>query len=338
MRRQNFSNIYTCSKDWPCRARVTSDIALTGSHRARSTLAAAPVLFAHAVVTVAKTTYFKNDELQCPCHSGMCAHHERATHRLWRSQQQNILPRPHEATTKTCTRTCVYLECCAQTRQGPRGTCDPADPLALSAADCARTPCTQTLQPSTRQACPPSAKAMKIVSFPRMGATAPTPVLFCACYYHNSQTKTKGGYSAKQTKAECVHALKVLALQRTSHSSEIALVGLCRLHSTLVAAPVLFTNVVVTILYSSHNKPTITNPPSRTSPVACTRLSDDARFEMTAGVRTASAVESACAASCGVAMGVAGGDDISCMLDTRGVAYGVLSVSSSGTSSSLIST
>ena len=44
--------------DWRCRARVTflGKIALSSSHRPRSTVAAVPVLFAHAVVTEAKTT------------------------------------------------------------------------------------------------------------------------------------------------------------------------------------------------------------------------------------------------------------------------------------------
>ena len=39
------------------RASQTSEIALSGSRRLRSTLAAAPDLFAHAVVTVAKTVH-----------------------------------------------------------------------------------------------------------------------------------------------------------------------------------------------------------------------------------------------------------------------------------------
>ena len=48
-----------------------------------------------------------------------------------------------------------------------------------------------------------------------------------------------------------VHALKGLALPRASHSGEIALAGLHRLRSTLVAAPVLFTRAVVTEMYLS---------------------------------------------------------------------------------------
>lgn len=46
--------------------------------------------------------------------------------------------------------------------------------------------------------------------------------------------------------ADCVHALKGLALPRVSHSGEIALSGSRRLRSTLAAAPVLFARAVVT--------------------------------------------------------------------------------------------
>ncbi len=55
-----------------------------------------------------------------------------------------------------------------------------------------------------------------------------------------------GGYTQALRLAECVRALKGLALPRASHSSEIALSGSRRLRSTLAAAPVLFAHAVVT--------------------------------------------------------------------------------------------
>ena len=49
----------------------------------------------------------------------------------------------------------------------------------------------------------------------------------------------------KHAKAECVHALKVLAMPRASHASEIALAGSRRLRSTLAAALVLFARTLL---------------------------------------------------------------------------------------------
>ena len=46
--------------------------------------------------------------------------------------------------------------------------------------------------------------------------------------------------------AECVRAVKGLALPRTSHSGEIALAGSRRLHNMLVAALVFFAHALVT--------------------------------------------------------------------------------------------
>jgi hypothetical protein len=51
--------------------------------------------------------------------------------------------------------------------------------------------------------------------------------------------------------ADCVRALKGLALPRASHSSESTLSGSRRLRSTLVAAPVLFAHAVVTVAKNS---------------------------------------------------------------------------------------
>ena len=45
----------------------------------------------------------------------------------------------------------------------------------------------------------------------------------------------------------CVHALKGLTLLRASQSSEIALADSRRLHSSFVAAPVLFAHAAVTL-------------------------------------------------------------------------------------------
>ncbi len=45
----------------------------------------------------------------------------------------------------------------------------------------------------------------------------------------------------------CVHALKVLALLRVSHFSEVALAGSRRLRPTFAAASVLFAHTVVTL-------------------------------------------------------------------------------------------
>ena len=47
-----------CSKDWRSRASHSGEIALAGSCRLRSTLVAAPVLFAHAVFTLVKSKQF----------------------------------------------------------------------------------------------------------------------------------------------------------------------------------------------------------------------------------------------------------------------------------------
>ena len=49
------------------------------------------------------------------------------------------------------------------------------------------------------------------------------------------------------TQAECVRALKGLALPRASHSSEIALADSRRLRSTLAAVSVLFAHAIVTV-------------------------------------------------------------------------------------------
>ncbi len=46
------------SKDWRCRASHSGEIVLAGSRRLRSTLAAAPVLFAHAVLTASVSRIF----------------------------------------------------------------------------------------------------------------------------------------------------------------------------------------------------------------------------------------------------------------------------------------
>ena len=50
-----------------------------------------------------------------------------------------------------------------------------------------------------------------------------------------------------RNKAECVHALKGLALPRASHSSEIALAGSLHMHSKLAIARVLLTHAAVTV-------------------------------------------------------------------------------------------
>jgi hypothetical protein len=47
----------------------------------------------------------------------------------------------------------------------------------------------------------------------------------------NKSVRDRGDFSTNLSKAECVHALKGLALPRASHSSEIALVGSRRLRS-----------------------------------------------------------------------------------------------------------
>ena len=49
-----------------------------------------------------------------------------------------------------------------------------------------------------------------------------------------------GCQSSKHTKAECVHALKGLTLPWASHSGEIALLGVCCLHSAVAIAITLF--------------------------------------------------------------------------------------------------
>jgi hypothetical protein len=58
--------------------------------------------------------------------------------------------------------------------------------------------------------------------------------------------RARGDYTTNISKAECVHALKGLALPRASRSCVIALVGSCRLRTTLAAAPVLFAHAIVT--------------------------------------------------------------------------------------------
>jgi hypothetical protein len=52
-------------------------------------------------------------------------------------------------------------------------------------------------------------------------------------------------------KAECVNALKRLALSRASHSRKIALAGSHRLRSTLAAAPLFFTRAALTLITTS---------------------------------------------------------------------------------------
>ena len=60
------------------------------------------------------------------------------------------------------------------------------------------------------------------------------------------------------TQAECVRALKGLALPRAHHSGEIALAGSRGLHSTLAAAPVLFAHAAVTVAKQQM----VSSPPS----------------------------------------------------------------------------
>ncbi len=57
---------------------------------------------------------------------------------------------------------------------------------------------------------------------------------------------TRAGDFTYFTKSKSAHTLIGLALPRACHSSEIALAGSRRLHSTLAAAPVLFAHAVVT--------------------------------------------------------------------------------------------
>ena len=63
-------------------------------------------------------------------------------------------------------------------------------------------------------------------------------------YMHCKRVATRGGYSTYFTKSKSVHTRKGLALLRACHSTEIALAGSRRLHSTLAAAPVLFAHAV----------------------------------------------------------------------------------------------
>jgi hypothetical protein len=55
----------------------------------------------------------------------------------------------------------------------------------------------------------------------------------------HTENYQKAAESTTLPKAECVHALKGLALPRASHSGEIALAGSRRLRSAFASAPVL---------------------------------------------------------------------------------------------------
>ena len=57
-----------------------------------------------------------------------------------------------------------------------------------------------------------------------------------------------------------IQALSSLALPGASHSSEITLAGSHRLHSTLAAAPVLFTHAAITVASSLYSLPAVACP------------------------------------------------------------------------------
>ncbi len=78
---------------------------------------------------------------------------------------------------------------------------------------------------------------------PRAGPFSRTP-LFDAIWRKFTVLARGGGC----TQAECVRALKRLALPRVSHFGEIAPSGSRRLRSMLAVAPVLFAHAIVTVV------------------------------------------------------------------------------------------
>ena len=134
------------------------------------------------------------------------------------------------------------VHCCHQSRGG----CFPA---SLHVAPC------------LGEALPACAGPLCVLYSVHMAATCPYLRSRFLCRYNDLRNidkiaKVKGqvdelaGRGADPTKlsnAECVHALKGLALPRVSHSGGIALAGSRHLRSMFVAAPVLFVHAVVPV-------------------------------------------------------------------------------------------